>query len=205
MTDQEEEQFRRCYHWLCAAWQKKRDVNEYDVFLATCRPLSLPAIEAATLALCRQGTGTDGRHFFPKAPELFGLALRFEKKALEAAIETHKSIPVAADQVAADMPGLGRAKAKAIRELKKAYPGAEKILQAIPIRHPMEGGWICVECRDSGSIVVDDKSTPCHCAEKNPVVRLKFLGGVRAGILSVDRELATRRSDFAPLIGDGSG
>lgn len=138
MTPDEEPQFRACYHRLCAAYQKKRDVNEYGVYLEAVRPLAIAAIEAACLELCRQTT-VPGKSYFPKAPEIFVRAVRYQSGLIEHALEQRRRLRPDADQIAREMPGIEAAHLAAIEELKDAgHIRGAAMLAAVTPRHPLE-------------------------------------------------------------------
>lgn len=138
MTGHDETRFRLCYHRLCAAYQKKRDVNEYEVYLGILRPLDINAVEAACLELGRQTT-VAGKSFFPKAPEIFQLAVRYQGELIQREHATRRRLRPDTDQIAREMPAIEAAHQAAITELKTAgnHRGAA-MLEAITPRHPLE-------------------------------------------------------------------
>ncbi len=139
MTDDDEPRFRACYHRLCAAQQRKRDINEYDVYLEALKPLPIEAIEAAILELARKPT-VPGKTFFPRTTEIFERAARYVDQLHELELaDAQRLLPAHANQIADEMPGLLAAREAAIAELMENGDGkGAALLYHLPVRHPLE-------------------------------------------------------------------
>ena len=134
MTDDDEPRFRTCYHRLCAAFVRKRDVNEYQVYRRALMPISIAAIEAAVDEVSR-----DGGRWFPKTTDLFERGANHDAALSEAAREERRRLEPDRDQIDREMPRLEAAREAAILEChgRGDYRGAAMIAQLTP-RHPLE-------------------------------------------------------------------
>ncbi len=134
MTEAEEFRFKTCYHRLCAAFQRKRDVNEYRVYLEALRPVPVAATEAAVLELSRTG-GT----WFPKAPELFALAHRYAEEIAAAERAARRQLPPDPELLAREMPGIIAAHRRFIDDQRAAgNEGLARFMENRTPRHPSE-------------------------------------------------------------------
>lgn len=134
MTTDDEPLFEQCWHRLCAAFQKKRDVNEFDVYFQALAPFSINAVEAAVLEASRSG----GK-WFPKAPELFERAAHYQRTINDAERAERRRIGPDEKLIRREMPAIEAAKRKCVAELcRLGYPAAAARLEKWPMRHTAE-------------------------------------------------------------------